>query len=392
MPLLNALNIKINMKADEKADLLLENDLPDIEMIAKRIEKLAIFENVYIFENKPINGIKKYLKRQSNISFVQSVKNSTKELKYNVISKFSKSYMFEKKILNNMKMNLGNYDKVYLCSFSKFVLNAINIMNKENLNEINIFEGSLGDYIRNVAKNFYKYKKNINFYLYDKDLVVWEACNENLLNIIKFDKNNKDFVEKINYIFNVPENLDVISNKIIFFDQVSEPMPSYLKHINIFFKIFLHNALKKHIREDLFYKEKSRIFHDLIDIFHEIDKDVKIKLHPRTKLGIPKDYLNFDFIGGIRNDNNIPWEIYLLNNKVNNCLFFTMFSTSVVSEFYSFSSVSNNKVFIVYNLYDNLSKFIDVKEELKKFFVIINKRYRNIYLVNNRADIKNICE
>lgn len=374
VPLLNALNIKINMKKEESADLLLENDLPDIEEIAKRIEKLAIFENVYIFENKPVDGIKKYIKNQTNKPVQVCLQNTMNELVYNIRAKWSKKYRFIYKILNGKKVNLELYDNIYVCSFSDFVFNSIDIMYSKNLKRINIIEGSIRAYFFNTAELFMNKYPNVDlgFYLYEKKYKVWNSKNIDIYNIKKLDKSNIEFVNLVNYIFNVPQELKDISNKIIFFDQVSEPMPDYLKNANKILKIILYNAYNKHSIENKFYNTKVEIVNDLWEIFQQYGynkNDIVIKLHPRTQKGIPEVYKNFKFIGDIDNKDNIPWEIYLLNNKVNNSILITMFSTAVVSELYNFSDINNNKFVLLYPLY-NLEEYIDDK---KKFFCFMEK-------------------
>ena len=392
VPLLNALNIKINMKKEESADLLLENDLPDIEEIAKRIEQLGIFENVYIFENKPIDGIKKYVKNQTRKTIQECIYNSGKEFIYNVKSKIYKEYKFKNKILYCKDVNLKLYDKLYLCSFSDFVFNTIDIMYKHNLKEISILEGSIKDYLFDASLLFLnRYTKCIvNIYIYDKYCIVWEGrYNINIYNIKKLDKNDNAFVKKINYIFNVPDNLELINNKIIFFDQVAEPMPLYLKKYTFLKKLLLRNAYTKHKIEDDFFCIKSRIFEELyylcktdINIF----KKLCIKLHPRTNKGIPKKYYEFSLIGERNNRNNIPWEIYLLNNKIKNCILITMYSTSIISEIYNFNNYeSNNRFILLYKLYN--IEYMKDKKETDLFINKLKNKCNKLYAVESKEEL-----
>ena len=136
---------------------------------------------------------------------------------------------------------------------------------------------------------------------------------------------------KINNVFGYKEEAN-FDNKIIFFEQVAEPMPEYLKKMSFLKSMLLRNAIKKHERENYEYEDKIMIVDKVLDYMQEnnmLDRFI-IKLHPRTKRGYINKWKEF-IVGDKDNGHTIPWEVYCLNQEFNNNVWLTINSSSVLN-------------------------------------------------------------
>ena len=107
--ILNALNIKMHLLKDKKADILFLNNKDGNIELRERLEASDIFDNVYLLDKIEINGLHKFFRNftegQEGEDFRVSFVNSFKELLYKFKTFFKDNeYKINQKIYGNKKI------------------------------------------------------------------------------------------------------------------------------------------------------------------------------------------------------------------------------------------------------------------------------------------------
>lgn len=385
-PLINAINIKLNELHDKQADIILDDTIRnDSYQLAENLRKSQIFDNVFFTNPDGYNGLKKFF-QNFNItnSFIKACYGSYKNLKLRYLFKTNPEAYLNNIVISGGTIDLSLYDDIYVCSqtrVSKICLKHLTNIN--HISKINLIEEGINTYYN--YKEIYYYStmysnQKIIIHLYEPNLV---GYNMNLKNVSfssikKFSYNNSIFRNKLNKIFdyNCKQNFN---DKIIFFEQVSEPMPNYLS--NKIFKFILFNAHKKHLKEHNLFLDKITVITNLISFLksYNLLNAFYIKLHPRTKKGITPNMLPY-IIGDINNYHSIPWEIYCLNQSFDNNLWITINSSSVLNKMLCFEKNNNVKFIFLYKC----TKYFGKKnKELEQFYDNFIKKYHDCILIPN---------
>lgn len=400
-PLINSINIKMNMLKGKNADIMLDTNQSNVQEICDRMSTIKIFEKIFIVDIRKTKGVKYFFKLvmsgEKTEKFIWYLKNSLIDLKYNIISFFDKKYKVNSRIINNEKMNFSDYDEIYLCCENKIALTCVGQIAKLNfLQKINLIEEGIREYyVDSVIKKMSRLYSGIiiDILLYEPSWVVYDKniINGQFRKIPKLSPDDKNLVKCLNIVFGFTkiENKNFWNNKIIFFDQVYEPMPDYLKNARGLKKFLLHNTYKKHQKEHFKYEEKCKCLESLNAYTEKtgLKEHFAIKLHPRTLKGLEEDYKQY-VVGDVVNDNNIPWEVYMLNDSFANNIWISKHSSSVLNSLYSFDETFNkqNNIFIL--LFYKMD--LDISIDLKKFLMKIEKIFfENVVSLNNEADIYN---
>ena len=252
------------------------------------------------------------------------------------------------------------------------------------ISNINLIEEGVRDYYSNkVICNYnalYPNKKII-VHLYEPDLVIYNKIHDNIIltNISKISTKNTYFINKINQVFNYNSTCN-FDNKIIFFEQVSEPMPNYLN--NKIAKFLLFNAYRKHLKENALFLEKNNIINNLIKFLRNknLINNFFIKLHPRTQKGIPENCKKY-ILGDKNNHFPVPWEVYCLNQNFKNNLWITINSSSLLNRLLCFNEINNIKFIILQNCAKN-----SFDNNLSNFFINVDKKYNNFIIIPNNFE------
>ena len=382
-PLINAINIKLNELHDKASDIILDDTIRnDSYQLAENLRNSQIFDNVFFTNPDGYNGLKKFFQNFNiNNSFIKACYGSYKNLKLKDLYKTNQKTYLNNVVISGGKIDLSLYDNVYICSQTKISWICLNhLIDNNQISNINLIEEGVRDYYSNkVICNYnalYPNKKII-VHLYEPDLVIYNKIHDNIIltNISKISTKNTYFINKINQVFNYNSTCN-FDNKIIFFEQVSEPMPNYLN--NKILKILFYNAYNKHLKEHHYYLDKLNILNNLISILMKFNiiNNFIIKLHPRTKKGISSNYSQF-ILGDKKNNHTIPWEVYCMNQKFKNNLWITINSSSVLNKILCFQEKSNIKFIFLYKC----SKYHFIKtSNLEKFYKNFSKKY-NEYMI-----------
>lgn len=390
-PLINAINIKMHELQDKPADIILDDTIrTDSYQLAENLRKSQIFDNVFFSNPAGYDGIKKFF-QNFNIhkSFIKACYGSYLNCKLKYLYKFNQQKYLDNVIINGGHIDLSLYDDIYVCSQSNISKICLKYLTNNNqISKINLIEEGVNTYYN--YKEIYSYstmynKQKIIIHLYEPDLIGYEMNIKNVsfLSIKKFTYNESILLNKLNEIFNYKCNQN-FDNKIIFFEQVSEPMPNYLNYK--LFKLILFNAYKKHLKEHNLFLDKVNVITNLISFLKEYNllNEFYIKLHPRTKKGITPNMLPY-IIGDANNYHTIPWEIYCLNQSFKNNLWITINSSSVLNKMLCFEKNNNVKFIFLYNCTKYFGKG---NQELEQFYLKFINKYNDCVLIpDNLTDI-----
>lgn len=352
--ILNALNIKMHLLKDKKADILFLNNKDGNIELRERLEASDIFDNVYLLDKIEINGLHKFFRNftegQEGEDFRVSFVNSFKELLYKFKTFFKDNeYKINQKTYGNKKIAFNCYNQIFCLDTKEIVRDCVNCVLKytDGKCEINLLDEGVGTYLYdNILKTRFPFN---NVFLYRTDLMSSDnyVNNFNLKAIPQISKNDEDFKSILNFIFYYDVKIKEWDNSIIFFDQNWDPMPKYLTNLNGIKKILLYNLYKKHLKEGSIYDMKMNLFSNL---FITRYKNIIVKLHPRSSAKrFMKDYSKYSCI--FTPNLKSPWELFCLNMKFKKNLWVTINSSAITSYLFTVSDAENDlKIILLYKL------------------------------------------
>lgn len=290
--LFNYINLKINFFPNEDIDIVISNfDLKN-EQYYKNVKDLKLFKNVYFIE-------------QRGFDYNRLIPNKLKRFIRKVFSELKNRYLYNsyfKKYCSEMDYS-RIYDEIYTDAFGfmpRFIFNHYHSKNKN----IKVYKVDCGVecYYDNILSRKNKFmcnkiqKRLCGYYLYSKDLA--NVGEYKVFELPKVNVKDKNFVNLINNVFEYRnEKFKFDEQKFLFLDQ----------------------------RLDEF-EALDKIEQDIVDILKtESNKDVYIKLHPRT------DENTIRYKDMVKMKTNSTFEILCLNNPdLFNIKIITPFSTAAV--------------------------------------------------------------
>lgn len=395
-PLINAINIKMHELQDKPADIILDDTIRnDSYQLAENLRKSQIFDNVFFTNPAGYDGLKNFF-QNFNIhnSFIKACYGSYLNLKLKYLYKFNQQKYLDSVVISGGHIDLSLYDDIYVCSQSEISWLCLNYLTQNDaIKNINLIEEGLSLYTKNdiIYKYSYLYPKQKTIvHLYDPDLIGYIITQKNVYfkNIPKIYFEDTIFIHKINIVFDCNfKNDNDFDDKIIFFEQVFEPLPFYFE--NKFFRLILHNSYKKHLKEHYFFLDKINSINTLISFFsfNRLINKFCIKLHPRTKKGITSHLVPY-IIGDPNNDHTIPWEVYCMNQSFKNNFWITIHSSSVLNRALCFAELNNIKFIFLYKC----TKHFNIElPTFEKFCTNFSKKYNcPIILPNTFNELRNI--
>lgn len=387
--MLNAINIKVNILKNKKADILFFDNKDGNKQLANRLRETGIFENVYLHQYTNIDGLHAYVKNKTNKKrLLSAVNNSIKEIKYKLKCKiFGRNYKINGKLYHGLKIDFSVYDQVFGIITKDVVVDTMKLILSHNKNaEINFIEDGTSTYWRKSIRTELPLK---NIYLYQPELANYydDVDKKKMLKAIpKIDFTNHEFKKLLNNIFGFQDKEINYSDKVIFFDQNWDPMPEYLQELSGIRKLILHNSYKKHLKESKFYDAKMNLFRLLAKLY-EHKKEVIVKLHPRSDKRFIKDYKKSSC--SIAENVMLPWEVIENNYTFNNNVWITVSSTSLCSLKTAFANRNEDiKLIFLYKMvYENKEKYKDDIEFFEKF----QEKYSDcVYAPEDFFEYKNI--
>lgn len=377
--ILNALNIRMHLFPDCKADIILQR--AEYGPIGDRLEELGIFENIccakpYLID---LHEYKLELREKGRCDTSLPVAGLN-----SMINIWRKAFGFfggPKYHLNNLlngyeKIRDNHYDKVLMQSGNAIVRNIYADLHNDT--EMAVLDEGIGSYCDSTI--CHGATKADSVYLYDPEVAVY-ASDESIkfVKIPKLSPDDTKFVEMANKVFNYVPERKKIEKELLFFDQGGEMMPEYLKNANEFMKIILANSIKKHMETYESYVKQVNSFRDIAG-----ERKVYIKYHPRTPEGMINEF-DRNIFHSIE-PRKLPWELYAINNSIDSCAMITIFSSSVC--LFPMIVGGNNICVLLYRYVD-----FKISEPYKQLMDNLASKYdKNIIIVNDSDDLKMLRE
>ena len=326
--LFNALHVRMHMFPKARADIIFDFSRPDTEAIVERLKKTGLFENVAYRMPEKLD-LKEYFSRLRNNQPVPSIGVAIK----NFVKKYTDKpeavntatrYLIEQ-ISGYETLDLEQYTHIFGQGNTETIRDIVSIIKKVNRNcKLCVLEEGIGSYVRGeICGN----EKSDYIYVFDPEAVVYDH-GDIIREIIPIDRNDKRFIDCINFVFDYRGGNNITRN-IIFFDDYVADMPAYLKKNKLLSKTILRNSYKKHLKEMQNYLEQKEFF-DLLCQYRD-DRKIWVKLHPTTKRDtVETDYLSRNNVS-IFEPVFIPWEVVCLNNDIRDNIIVTMGSSAVRS-------------------------------------------------------------
>ena len=226
--------------------------------------------------------------------------------------------------------------------------------------QLNLYEEGVGSYVLENLGGGSDIKLD-NVYLYEPTLALY--THPSFLRIPKISRNDNEFMDVINCVFDYHPKEREIKNKIIFFDNYADPMPEYLQRSDILARTIFRNAYLKHLRDHQIYIRQLEIYNLLVE--NAKGREILLKLHPRTERNnIEKDYAGPQT--RIMENLSVPWEVFCCNCKIRDNIFVTLTSSAASSNSFVLEGNDNNKIIIMVG-YKDVERNPKYEEFFRKF-------------------------
>ena len=397
-PLLNSINIKLNNLCQKKADIIIGCNGDDYASIYDRIKGLNIFDKVYLVRITEHDGIKRYFQNlgKNKISLKKALRGTFKNILDQYFLRNKPIDFLQESVIKGENIILDDYDDIYINSPNEIIWVVLDyLVSHRTISCVNIIEGGANDYCKtdgfDVIRERYGEKLGVNVYLYDPDVVIVDKNIDNVSfkRMPLISASSLEFKRMINKIFDYDCEKESLSSKCIFFDQLSEPMPEYLFNANELIKFILQNSYKKHLKDHNNYIEKNKAIFKALDIISKShgDNSFLVKLHPRTKNGISPELSKY-CIGGIKNADNIPWEVYCTNIKFQNSIWMGIHSSAILNRLLCFEQQDKIKYIMLYKCI----KYKNVDEDkLDLFYHKVQRKYvGKVFIPNSWKEFEDI--
>ncbi len=356
--LFNAINMRQNIfEKEDKVDIILI-DRTDFSDISENLKDSKLFNEVYYIKFDDIykSVLDKFCgssksKRETFLSLRLDIIFYDKMLKY-LFKNYSIDY---------------NYDSIYIANYSRLANMLYNMVLRRNPTvKLFFYEDGIAEYCKPLEEcKYLKRTKYINFlntvgvklvtekmlsgvYLYQPELS-YTYSNFNIIKLPTIDKENKEYVNTVNAIFNY-KNDGYFDRKFILFDQCFS----------------VYNITGNDVE----------LFKKVIDTVGE--ENVIIKLHPRTKEDRFEDYKNLKRYSG-----KTPWELIMLNENFNDKILITINSNAVVTPFNLYKD--NCKSIVLQKLFkSNDMNFFSV--EIFDYYNKIKQKYPERFFILEQED------
>ena len=380
--LLTALNMKYHMYPDDIADIIVDNYHGEEAALAERLVKTKLFRKVcYVNSHYEQKTLHAYLLGISDgkktVSFGEALSNTLKFTESRI-----KNFLFAEKgylsvLVNGFDaLDIEEYDEFFAYG-GKNVTKKISVyLRKKNNNcKVNQIDEGVASYCYN---NVGEVSSLDACFLYEPKARIPAGKT---LAIPKLSRSDREFIELVNYVFELDETqIDIGDNDVIFFDQgVEGGMPKYLRNITPIKKILFHNAYKRHLKEDQMYRERRQMTKNMLSVFK--GKKIWIKPHPRSSEDAISSYDMFGNNIKVMSQYQVPWEVIALNIELKNVLLVTVTSSSVFLYSSVFDEIYNSKAIVLHKMFTH-----DVIEEFDAYTEKLQKMYGDEFVVPKDLD------
>lgn len=342
LQLFNALNLKMHLFRDDTADIIIQFLKKDTVDFYHRVKDTGLFENV-CYRLPDVFGLHQYArcirKGDFSKSFLEAAKNTAKQIYVRIVSQKNKQFIDNVKgqIFNFDRLELGKYQQIFAGGTNVIVVNILKYVRTHNpACKLNLYEEGVGSYVFSTLGCDSDIHMDY-MYLYEPKLAVYtHPC---FVSMPKVRRTDTKFLSVINKVFDYQPEEKELKNKIIFFDNPSNPLPSYLTIHKLLSKTLFYVPYKKHLHEHETYLKQQKLFKLLKQ--YSNGKEIIVKLHPRTERDqVVRDYngANIRIMGNI----SVPWEVFCCNCDIRDNVFVTYESSAITSNAFTVADEDNN--------------------------------------------------
>lgn len=347
--LLNAINIKMSLYSNEKADLIL-SALTDFSSLIERLRECQIFENV-IVSNDSIEDNRLFasydIETKKEIISNPETFLHTLDLKNEYNKYFTYSMVVYGQLIYYYLLNKGMEPTVHL--YEEGLYNYVE-------------DGSEREEFNSLSEEIYRNKafmhRIVEQLLYEPNLYCGKKQLWRFTPIPKFDSDNKDLAEALRYVFG-----EVILPKERF--------------------ILLEEAF-------VWDKIDARDMECFESIVQYIGKEnVIVKLHPRNPID---RFSNRNY--KVMEESNSPWEIYFFSKGIENKVFLTISSNASIT-----AKLAFGKEIPVIQLYkcigygkNNAQRKSNYKNFLNKLVDFYNENEKIMFLPKTEEECKEVVK
>ena len=338
--LLNSINLRKTLLSDiDVVDIMVSDKTKYLNYLYKNKKLNDVFNKVYYADSSKLPKNK-----NSKTSNIKQIFNNTKNVK----------------IMLGEKLDV--YDEIFFFNNNEIFYEIYKYQCKRNKNiKFHLYEEGVISYLRELPKVYTKgkYTKLIKFiyncdlsyidydmYFYRPKLFVGDS-NRDIKNIELIDVNNKSLVTSINNAFDF-KGL-TIKEKYIFFEEAFEFIDDIDEYMNLI------DDIAKCVGYENFI----------------------VKRHPRNTKQFPNSKIKLL-------NTNVSWEIFCINNNLDDKVLFTISSSAAVNTKTIFDN--NAKIILLYKLLKG--KFLIMHEKyFEKFFQNICRNDNNIKVVYDKKQL-----
>ena len=346
LQLFNALNLKMHLFLEDTTDIVIQFLKKDTVDFYHRVQDTGLFRNV-CYRLPDVFDLHKYVRCVRTGDFSKSLweaaKNSARQLYVKIASQKNKNFIDNVKaqIYNFDRLEFSSYQQVFAGGTNDIVINILKYVRSCNpACKLNLYEEGVGSYVLSTLGVGSDLQMD-SMYLYEPELAIYD--HPSFVRIPKVSRTDSIFLSVVNQVFDYHPKQKKITNKIIFFDNPSNPMPDYLTIHELLSKTLFYVPYKKHLREYKVYLEQRRLFELLAH--HAHGKDILVKLHPRTE----RAYVEKDYAGDniqIADNLSVPWEVFCCNCDVSDNIFVAYDSSAITSNAFTMAEEDNNAAVI----------------------------------------------
>lgn len=380
--LFNVLNMKLHLFPNDSADIIIQFLKEDTVEFYNRIRETGIFENV-CYRLPDVFGLHEYArcvrKGDYSHSLVGAANNSVQEFFTSLSSRTRHEFIDNVKdcVYNVESLDFSSYQEIFAGGANDIVTNILKHMHAKYPDcKINLYEEGLATYFDDkLGNNCWDIKKN-KIYLYEPEMALYE--HNAFARIPQVSRDDKEFLRVANYIFDFVPQIRMINNKILFFDDPSNPMPAYLERSKLLTNTIFRVPYKKHLLEHELYLRQLEAYRILTK--NAGNREIWVKLHPRTeRKHVEKDY------GGkyttIMGDISVPWELFCCNCDIRNNVFITNISSAIYANSFTVEGKDENSFII-------LTEYMDGQHTKKGkiFYEKLKRKKKDVYLPANEEE------
>ncbi|MCR5176512.1 MAG: hypothetical protein K6C05_06620 [Anaerovibrio sp.] len=369
--ILNALNIKMHLLPQDKADIVLQRS--GFQALANRLKKIGMFENICVAKDWVVD-VHEYIRivragGHTKTSFLQAIGNTFFVLYRDLMGKLrGPEYRLGKLLHDYEKIRGVHYDKVLMQSGNAIVSNFYESLH--GVAKMAILDEGVGSYYDNTI--CHGDTKANEAYLYDPEVVVYDKDGIDFVKIPRLSSAGEEFLSIANRIFDFDPQHQVIKGKKVFFDIGGELMPSYMQNAKGLKRMILANSIKKHMEDHNIYMSQIAAFKKIAGT-----EKVFIKYHPRTPDSMLKEYDESVFQS--IEPRKIPWELYACNNDIEDCVFISIASSSVCLS--PLTIGDGNKCVLIRKCLD-----MKISPQMEKLLDNLHQKYSNCFFLPDSLD------